>query len=379
MRVLFDARCIGDELSATRVYVRELLRRLPKLATDWTWHVVVRDNAIARSLIAEAGMAGFQNVAFETLPYGFTSLVGNARLTALLVRRRCDIYFSPMVVNSFLAFGGFRGACHAAVVAVHGNPTHGSGGPFRSFARRFCLSRAVAGCAAVIADSATLRDGLISMLRLNPSARSKLRMVYGGVSEAFEAMRHPSCDGRTPILLYVGCDKPHKNLSTLVRAFAELRRRADRATHLLVVCDDISGGTRGLVRDLGIADDVSFVSVPASRELAIAYGEAAMLVSPSGHEGFSLPIVEAMAAGTPIICCDDASRDEISHGAAIHAQPGDEHALCAAMERMLSDEGLRAECVRRGRERARDFSWDKTAEETLHVFREAAGHGKGAR
>ena len=379
MRVLFDARCIGDELSAMRVYVRELLRRLPALALEWTWHVLVRDNATARSLVAEAGMDGFQNVAFEMLPYGFTSFVGNARLAALLVRRRCDIYFSPMVVNSFLAFGGFRGACRAAVVAVHGNPTHGYGGPFRVLARRFCLSRAVAGCAAVIADSATLRDGLISMLRLHRSARSKLRMVYGGASEAFEAIRRPSCDGRTPTVLYVGCDKPHKNLAPLVRAFAELKRRGGRALHLLIVCDDPSRGTRGLVRDLGIADDVSFVSVAGSRELAIAYGEAAMLVSPSGHEGFSLPIVEAMAAGTPIICCDEASRDEISQGAAIHAQPGDEHALCDAMERMLADDGIRAECVRRGRERARDFSWDKTAEETLRVFSEAAVGGKGAR
>lgn len=379
MKVFFDARCITGELSATRVYVMELLRRLPALAPEWDWHIIVRDVAASRMIADWTGMGGRQNVLFESIPCGPASLFGNARLAALLLKRRCGIYFSPIAMNSFLASGGLKGACRMAVTAVHGNPAHGSGGPFRVLARRFLLSKAVAHCAAVVADSATLRDGLASMLRLNLAEKTKLRLVYGGVSDEFRAASGDPAAGRHDVILYVGCDKPHKNLEVLVRAFADLRRRRDRSAHLLVVCDEPAAKTRGLVRDLGVADDVSFVSVEGMRELAKVYREAAMLVSPSGHEGFSLPIVEAMASGTPIVCCDGASRDEISRGAAIYAQPGDEHALCDAMERMLSDGGLRAECVRRGRERAGDFSWDKTAEETLRVLRQAADAGKGTR
>lgn len=379
MRAFFDARCAGTELSSTRVYVRELLARLPSLAPEWTWHVIFRNEKTAKLILEEASAIDSPNIVRETLPYLFASPVGKIRLTALLARRRCDLYFSPIVANSFLAFGGFKGACKATVVAVHANPARDTANPFKAILKRRCLKNAVANCAAVIVDSSRLLDDISSLFRLSDSAKSRLRLVRGGVSSAFANLQAQDTarNKKSKVILYVGRDAPHKNLSTLVRAFAELRRQTPEPLHLLIVCPSPSVSTRKLVRDLGIAQHVSFVAVSDSRELAIAYRESAMLVSPSGYEGFSLPIVEAMSSGTPIVCCDDASFNEVSAKSALYAPPRDEAGLIEKMRILLNDDSVRESCIANGLRRAKDFSWDNAAAETLAVFKDVLLHRRG--
>jgi glycosyltransferase involved in cell wall biosynthesis len=97
-----------------------------------------------------------------------------------------------------------------------------------------------------------------------------------------------------------------------------------------------------------------------------------VVVFPTLYEGFGLPAVEAMAAGTPLVCSDIPVLHEVAGNAALFASPERPEELAQQIERVLTDEQLRTELVSRGSERLREFDWTKTAEETVAVWREAA-------
>ncbi len=378
MTVVFDARCIDAKASGTGVYVRELLRRLPVIAPDWRWHVLFHDEAAQHAVLADALSGGRTNVTTEILPYRFDSLFGKAKLVNRLIHIRCDLYFSPIVANSFLALGGFIGACKAAVVTVHSNPMRDTVDPFWAAVKRHCLVRAATSCTALMAVSHALRDDIVSQLALSDKVAARMKVVYCGVSSAFSPASAPQSTGKARVILYVGNQRQYKNIVTLVRAFAELRRRfAD--LHLLLVGPESDNPLplRNLIHDLGLSGHVTLAGETVEHDLVAAYREATLLVSPSGYEGFSFPLLEAMACGTPVVCCEGGAVRELVGNASEPIPAGDAPMLEEAMKRMLTDEAFRAKSVAAGLVRAAEFSWDRTASETLQVFADALAERGG--
>ena len=114
---------------------------------------------------------------------------------------------------------------------------------------------------------------------------------------------------------------------------------------------------------------VRFLGPVPEADLPALYAGAAVFVFPSLYEGFGLPVLEAMACGTPVITSNTSSLPEVVGEAGILIDPRDVRALAEAVERVLADERLRAELRAKGVERARQFTWEKTARETLAVYR----------
>ncbi len=378
MKIVFDARCIDARASGASVYVRELLRRLPGLAPEWSWLILFHDAETRRSVLEDALPGNHPNVTTEILPYRFSSLIGKAKLVKILINAKCDLYFSPIVANSVLALGGFKGICGASVVAVHSNAMRDTKNLFWRFIKRRCLMRATSSCSAIIAASQTLRDDIVRQLSLSEKSASRLKVVYAGVSKAFSPAPAPPPADKAKVILYVGNQRHYKNLDSLVRAFSLLQRGQKGRYHLLLIGPEGSNSAsiRKLVRNLGIGDHVTFAGERTERELAAAYREASLFVSPSSYEGFSLPLLEAMASGTPVVCCEGGAQSEIVGSATAAVPAGDVPVLRDAMERMLTDDAFRAESVKAGIERAATFSWDRTADETLAIFREAVAGGR---
>jgi glycosyltransferase involved in cell wall biosynthesis len=127
-----------------------------------------------------------------------------------------------------------------------------------------------------------------------------------------------------------------------------------------------------LIADLGLGDSVRLTGWVSRQELAELYRRAYACVYPSTFEGFGLPVLEAMAAGVPTACSDIEPLASLAGEAALQFDPTDDEALLAALERLISDEDLRARLAREGPRRAADFSWDRTAELTLAALRAAA-------
>lgn len=378
MKIVFDARCINPEASGASVYVRELLRRLPALAPDWSWHTLFHDEATRDAVLGDALPGGLPNVSSDILPYRFYNLSGKARLMALLRRVGCDLYFSPIVANSFLARLGFRGLCRAAVVTIHSNPMRDTVKTWNVFRKRLCLSQAVHHCTAAIVTTETLRGEIIGHFGLKDDAANRLKTVFNGVSPAFSPAPAPPQGDANRVILYVGNHRKYKNIPVLIRAFEKLRHRLG-GLHLLLIGpeSDDPRPLRDLIHDLGLNSHVTLAGEVTEAELVSAYRESALFVSPSEYEAFSLPIMSAMASGTPVVCCDGGSVRELVGDVADPLPPLDQQALEVAMEAMLTDDALRARTIKAGLARAAEFSWDRTARETLKVFTDALAENDG--
>jgi glycosyltransferase involved in cell wall biosynthesis len=132
----------------------------------------------------------------------------------------------------------------------------------------------------------------------------------------------------------------------------------------------------GLIGQFGLSERVRLTGFVSEEELATLYAHAHGLVMPSLYEGFGLPVLEAMACGTPVVSSNASSLPEVAGDAGLLVDPHDVDGLAAAIDRLAHDPLLRADLAKRGIERARTFSWARTARETVAVYRLAAAGRK---
>jgi len=209
----------------------------------------------------------------------------------------------------------------------------------------------------IIAPSQDTADDLNS-LALVPA--DNIRVVPNGVDEMFFGQPLAKPVMAKPYVLFVGTIEPRKNLARLVSAMTLLRSRGMRE-RLLVV------GAGGWGRDIPRSDIVEVIGRVSDDALHSLYVHAACLALPSLHEGFGLPALEAMAAGTPVVAANSGALPEVTGSAAILVDPLDTISIADGIsEAMASRDSL----VERGRVRAREFSWRKTAALTTRVYRE---------
>jgi glycosyltransferase involved in cell wall biosynthesis len=233
------------------------------------------------------------------------------------------------------------------------------------------LARSHVGRAdAVLAISGTTADDVAARLDV---PRERIHVVHAGIDERFLAPS-PSRNGSGPAyLLAVATEEPRKDLSTLLEAFAILKRRGFEGAL------KIAGGA-GLdtprvletIARLGLERDVSRLGYVDAAELPSLYRDARALVSPSLWEGFGLPLLEAMASTTPLVASDIPVHREVAADAAVFVPPRDSEALARGIESVWEEGPLRARLEARGRRRVRDFSWTVSAQKMLDVYRSLA-------
>jgi glycosyltransferase involved in cell wall biosynthesis len=240
------------------------------------------------------------------------------------------------------------------------------------------LSQAVRAGARFIAVSAHTREQALRFLRLRPE---RVAVVRWAADPAFRPLADPGAVAAVkarlgvdrPYLLSVGSLEPRKNITTLVDAFTRLPA-ALRDRHALVIVGGPGWRNREIVERLERAAAECAViragAVPLP-DLVALYNGAVALAYPSLAEGFGLPVLEAMACGTPVVTSCVSSLPEVAGDAALLVDPHDAAGLSAALGRLLAEPALRAELRRRGLARAATFSWRRTALETLEVYRRA--------
>jgi glycosyltransferase involved in cell wall biosynthesis len=232
--------------------------------------------------------------------------------------------------------------------------------------------------ALVTVSNSTRRD----LLRLHGVQPDRVSVVHEAASPAFRPLRdRAALDAlraryRLPdrFLLYVGTIEPRKNLRRLMEAFAQAR--AAGIPHDLVCVGPYGWSSRDLsshVERLGISSAVHFTGYVPFEDLPGLYNLGEFFVFPSLYEGFGLPVVEAMACGTPVITANSSSLSEIAADAAETVDPSSVDALAQAIRKLAEDPAWRAELSQRGLARAKTFSWTQTAREMLSVYQRAAG------
>lgn len=180
-----------------------------------------------------------------------------------------------------------------------------------------------------------------------------------------------------PYFLYLGGFDPRKNLRNMLAGFKRFLMAAG-SEHKLVLCGDARGFEDYLgdtVEELGLGASVAFTGFVPEEDLPTLYSGAVAFVCVSLYEGFGLPLLEAMACGTPVLASGTSSVPEVVGDAGLLVDPLEPGEIAAGLERLMVDEGLAAELASRGRERAALFTWEKAAGHILELYDRAVRGG----
>jgi len=229
----------------------------------------------------------------------------------------------------------------------------------------------------VIVDSTFIARELRGYLALSPD---RLHIVPLGVSPAFrpqptekqKAIRQLYVSENGQLLLHVGHTQARKNLPTLLKALALLRQQGREVT-LVQIGGRSSRSQRELLSDLGLETVVHFLGHLPDEQLAAFYSAADAFVLPSLYEGFGLPVLEAMACGTPVVASNVASLPDVVGDAGLLVEPSSADSWAETIAQVLADSGFAAQLRERGLERVRQFTWERTASETLGVYTQMRG------
>jgi alpha-1,3-rhamnosyl/mannosyltransferase len=250
---------------------------------------------------------------------------------------------------------------------------------------RVMIRRALARAKRIITVSYNSKRDLVDYFGVPPA---RIDVIYNGVSPRFrpdvpaeERAAAAAKYGVTPpYLLFLGGEKPHKNVQGVVRAFAEALRKAD-LPHLLVLAGPpprSAARLDALIAALDLTDRVVRPGPAAEEDLPGLVAGADALLYPTLYEGFGLPVVEGMACGTPVLTSATSALQEIAGGYAYLVDPMDVDAIARGIVALATDAKVRADFRELGRKRALDFSWDKAAERTLAVYAAALAGERAA-
>ncbi|HLZ22558.1 MAG TPA: glycosyltransferase family 1 protein [Ktedonobacterales bacterium] len=241
------------------------------------------------------------------------------------------------------------------------------------------VPRALRRASAVISDSEKTAHDLHTLLGV---PREKITVIYCGVDPLFTPRADAAAVSalrqkyhfNAPTVLAVGTIEPRKNYERLIAAFAQARRHADGPRTLVIAGRPgwLYDGVFAAVETLGLRDAVTFLDYIPDAELTTLYHAADVLAMPSIYEGFGIPMLEAMASGTPVVCSDGGSLPEVAGDAALVVPVEDVDGLAAALVRAVSDADLRASLVARGLARVKEFTWDTAARAHVRVYTETA-------
>jgi glycosyltransferase involved in cell wall biosynthesis len=242
---------------------------------------------------------------------------------------------------------------------------------------RKLFKHAVQSSACIVAISQTTKNDLMELMRIPPE---KIRVIYNGVNPRFrplddrDYLARVARQYRLPkqFLLFVGLFSPRKNIAGILQAYAILKKKHQIIHQLVMV------GERGwlyradleLVQRLGLESDVVFPGFVEDEDLPAVYNLADVFIFPSLYEGFGLPVLEAMACGTPVVTSDLSALPEVVGDAGVLIDPRNPEEIASGVYRLLSNSKLASGLARAGLERSSHFTWTNAARELMAVFQE---------
>jgi glycosyltransferase involved in cell wall biosynthesis len=353
MRIAIDARKLHDFGIGT--YIRNLVRGLARLDRENEYVLLCRPDDIA--LAHELG-PNFRGVVETARPY---SMSEQFRIPLAIARERVHLLHEPHYVLPPAT------RCRTVVTihdCIHLMFPQYLPGRLASWYARGAMWAAIRKADGILTVSEASKRDILKFFDIPPQ---RVQVIYNAIDERFlaepdaERMEHVRQRYQLdkPFLLYVGNIKPHKNLERLVHAYAVARSRGLGDLRLVIVGDQQSKypPLRQAVHRHRLDKEVRFLGFQPYNTLAVFYRLARAFVFPSLYEGFGLPPLEAMACGTPVVTSNVSSLPEVAGGAAVLVDPYDPESIADGIVRAANDETLRAELIRRGLARARDFSW----------------------
>jgi glycosyltransferase involved in cell wall biosynthesis len=339
MRIALDATyAIGPNLSGVGLYSREILSGLAALQPEVRFDFCCRPHRYSR----RGELPAARNVRVRLfldplMPRGAGLFHGlNQRLPRMRFRRTVATFHDLFVMTGDYSTAEFRARFTAQA---------------RQAARRADL---------IIAVSAFTKSQVVALLDV---PESRVRVIHHGTRPLF----FPSAD-RQPVILNVGAIQKRKNITRLVEAFETVDPE-----WRLVLAGSAGYGAREILDRIGRSparQRISVLGYVSQADLAAWYRKAAIFAFPSLDEGFGMPVLEAMAAGTPVIASNRSALPEVAGEAALLVDPEDTSGVASALKTLIQNEDFRRELAQRGICRAQCFTWEKAVRETWQVYQE---------
>ncbi len=372
LKIAIDGRCLTDHYPGIGRYLFNLLRALAGVAEDAEISVFTG--------AAEAN-SRFDLEALEALGVRFIPVRSPIRgagqqleLPRQVRKLEADVFHAPYFLTAYQPG-------RPMVVGIYDTIAANSPEELPSIrarvGARVGMRLALRAAHSVITLSRASQQDIAQTFGLPPA---KIAVTPGAPAAEFEPAAPEAIDElrsrlRLPesYALHVGTNKPHKNLERLLEAWSEVRgfKLSECGLVFAGAHDPRHFSVKDAARRLGF-DDVRCLGPVAESDLPALYSGAELFVLPSLIEGFGLPVLEAMACGTPVACSRCSSLPEVAGHAAVYFDPEDTGSISGSLARLLRNPGYRRLLEERGRTRARQLSWERTARLTLDVYRRAA-------
>jgi glycosyltransferase involved in cell wall biosynthesis len=393
MRIGIDCRSIlapkGGEGAGVGHYTYFLVKHLLKADRE-NEYVLFFDRNGANE--AKSGLAidrpgiRCRQIPFSAIKRSLPFVYSHMFISSIFAKEKLDLLHAPANVLPLFYKGRAVVTVHDLAIYDHPEWFPGELPGGQTFSTRVVVPRSVSAATRVIAPSACTKNDLIRIFKADPA---RIDVIHEGAEEITapaDAAARLEHYGLKPggYVCFVGTLEPRKNIPVTVRAFmrATLRGWIPEGTPLVLA--GAHGWKEGLITEaveqanakLG-AEMVRFLGyVPREDKVALT-AMAKVFMFPSLYEGFGLPVIEAMRLGVPVITSNVSALPEICDGDALLIDPHDEEAAVEALHRIFTDEALVERLKRGGLERARLFTWDRTAQQTLEVYRRAVADKAG--
>ncbi len=374
MRIAVDFTSFIPQMTGVDTYMKQLVWNLAKI--DRINQYRIYHNYEDRRLFAEGLPLNVSHCPLSTRPRPVRLIAQQVLLPAAVSGWGADVVHSPSFIMPYL-----RGAARH-VLTVH-DMTSFSHPQCHIALRRSGLYRRMVLASlrradAVVVPSQATRQAILAFL---PDLRpDRIHVTVPGIGEEFRL-----CDPASvrkvvarlklpqPYILYVGTLEPRKNLPALVESYRRLVGAGAIKEHL-VLAGKLGWGYEALLAQIDtplLRRRVHLAGYVDQKDLPAVYAGASLFVYPSLHEGFGFPPLEAMACGVPVISTRSSSLAENLDRAAELVAPDDIAGLADAMQRLLTDDTLRAKRQGQGLEQARQYRWEQTARETVKSYQAA--------
>jgi glycosyltransferase involved in cell wall biosynthesis len=364
MRLLLDGRALQPELDGIGRLTAAVAGRMARIRPGWETTLLVSDGSSHH-------LAGTPGLRLENCPAPRFLPGEKRRLSRAVSRISPDVYCC-------LSMAGPSWAGIPSIFMIHDLmvlelPGYFGDSPVRNRLYKawfgHIIRRSLEAAAAVVVPSCWVQERVRARF---PGAAAKTRVVYEG-QDLFDPGAEPKPrDGG--FLLYVGNARAYKNLPRLLEAYADASRgRALPRLVMVVRRDRAYPGLLGKLEALELESKVELLSAVGEDRLRELYSDCLAFLSPSISEGFGLPVVEAMAAGCPVLASRGTALEEVAGDGALLVDPMDPAAISKAILELVSNAGMREELSMKARARASLFSWDSTAIAFAGLVEEVAG------
>jgi glycosyltransferase involved in cell wall biosynthesis len=370
MRIGFDGTPLQHTRSGIGIYVEQLLSHLPLAHPEWEYLLYTNKPYSANGLASVRPVAGY-------FP-GSRWLWMQFKLPRLIPQNKVDVCHFMNNSAPLRCPTPYAITIHDASLFRFSQYHPRS----RLLALRLLLPQVARRAQAVITVSEASRRELIDILRLVPE---KVHVVHNAAGQDFKPLRDQEQRARlqqkyhlpSRFVLFVGTIEPRKNLLRLIAAFGQTQRDHPDC-HLVLVGPEGWLMNGALAKETAAADligKVHYLGTVPQADLPGLYSLATLFAFPSLHEGFGLPLLEAMACGTPVLTSNCSSMPEVSGSAAYLVDPNSVASIAEGLNYLLNSAVRREWYVEQGLARAQQFSWEQTARQTAVIYEQIrAGH-----